>query len=69
MAEAEELDVYVHPVRYVSIELSNHEDGGGLKVEVRLDGVEVDDILDVTLKVIERINRKGEERGEMKEVI
>lgn len=69
MAEAEELENCGFPVRYISIEFSNHEDGGRLKVEVRLDGVEVDDILDVTLKVIERINRKGEERGEMKEVV
>ncbi len=69
MAEAENFEVYQFPVRYISIEFSNHEDGGGLKVEVRLDGVDVDDVLDVTMKLIEKINRNGEDGGEMKEVV
>ncbi len=69
MAEAEELESYGFPVRYISIGFSNHEDGGGLKVEVRLDGVEPEKVLEVSMKLIGMVRGKENENDDMREVV
>lgn len=62
MGEAENVEVCEVPVRYISIEFANHEDGGGISVMVRLDGVEPERILEITMRLLERVNGKNPEK-------
>lgn len=50
---------YPHPVREIEIEQGVNEDGGGFKITVRLDGVDVEKVFEITLKLLEKVNGKG----------
>ena len=64
LGDPENVEVYEVPVRYISVEFANHEDGGGISVIVRLDGVEPDKVLKVALTLLEKINGNGEKKKE-----
>ena len=52
-----------HPVRFIEIRNGVSEDGGGIEITVRMDGVEPDKVLEVTLNLLNTINlhTKGED--------
>jgi len=58
MAEPENADVVEYPVRIIEVRYGIDEDGGGLAIHVRMDGVDPEKLLDVVLTLFEKVNGK-----------
>jgi len=50
-----------HPVRFIEVRNGVSEDGGGIEITVRMDGVEPDKVLEVTLNLLNTINGRTDD--------
>ena len=55
---------YPYPVREIKIEQGINDEGGGVEIHVRMDGVSPEKIMEIVLTLMEKIN--GEKKEEIK---
>ena len=62
MSEAENVEVYDYPVRYIEIAQGIDEEGGGVRITVRLDDVDPEKVMEIALRVYHGINGKSKQK-------
>lgn len=65
MCEDIETPIAEYPIRIIEVRYGIDEDGGGLAIHVRLDGVEPEKVMEIALRILERVN--GKEGGRVYE--
>ncbi|AIY90200.1 hypothetical protein [Geoglobus acetivorans] len=51
-----------YPIRWIEIDQGVSEDGGGLRIAVRLDGEPAEKVIETVLILIERLNGKRDSK-------
>ncbi|MDK2782059.1 MAG: hypothetical protein PWR13_1087 [Archaeoglobi archaeon] len=62
MSDEEEFISYAFPIRRIAVSFGADEDGGGITIEVQLDGEDPRRVKEIVLEILREVNRVGERK-------